>query len=65
MANQGGVFPEGVFDMKTIIYAILWVIVAPFWWFVMIADNLLYKLYSHIVIELLKSRLKSNDKEEL
>lgn len=66
MVNKGGVFPEGVFGigMKTIIYAILWVIVAPFWWLVMIADNVLYELYSHIVIELLKSRLKSNDKEE-
>ena len=32
MVNKGGVFPEGVFGigMKTIIYAILWVIVAPF-----------------------------------
>lgn len=52
-------------SMKTIIYAILWVIVAPFWWLVMIADNVLCKLYSHIVIELLKSRLESNDKEDV
>lgn len=51
--------------MKTIVYAILWVIVAPFWWLAMIVDNVLYRLYSHIVIELLKSKLKSNDKEEL
>ena len=50
--------------MKTIVYAILLIIVAPYWWLAMLVENVLYKLYSHIVIELLKSRLKSNDEEE-
>lgn len=50
--------------MKTIIYAILWVIIAPFSWLAMLVDNTLFRLYSHIAIELLSSRLKSNDKEE-
>jgi hypothetical protein len=50
--------------MKTIIYAILFVIVAPFWWFVMQLDNVLSKLYVHIYIKLMECRLKSNDKQE-
>lgn len=50
--------------MKTIIYAILFVIVTPFWWFVMQIDNALSRLYSHISIKLMESRLESNDKNE-
>lgn len=50
--------------MKTIIYAILFVIVAPFWWFVMQLDNLLSKLYVHIWVKLMECRLKSNDENE-
>lgn len=40
--------------MKTIIYAILYVIVTPFWWFVMQIDNALSKLYMHISIKFLE-----------
>ena len=50
-------------SMKTIIYAILYVIVTPFWWFVMQIDNALSKLYMHISIKFLESRMKSNDNE--
>ena len=50
--------------MKMIIYAILFVIVAPFWWFVMQFDNVLSKLYMHISLKLVDSRMKSNDKNE-
>ena len=50
--------------MKTIIYAILYVIVTPFWWFVMQFDNVLSKLYMHISIKLMESRIVSNDKNE-
>ena len=50
--------------MKTIIYAILYVIVTPFWWFVMQFDNVLSKLYMHISIKLMESRIESNDKNE-
>ena len=39
--------------METIIYAILYVIVTPFWWFVMQIDNALSKLYMHISIKFL------------
>ena len=51
-------------SMKTIIYAILYVIVTPFWWFVMQIDNALSKLYMHISIKFLESRMKSNDNNE-
>lgn len=51
-------------SMKTIIYAILYVIVTPFWWCVMQIDNALSKLYMHISIKFLESRMKSNDNEE-
>ena len=44
--------------MKKIIYAILYVIVTPFWWFVMILDNLLSKLYMHISLKFLECRMK-------
>ena len=50
--------------MKTIIYAILFVIVAPFWWFVMQLDNVLSKLYMHIWVKMMECRLKSNDNDE-
>ena len=50
--------------MKTIIYAILYIIVTPFWWFVMQIDNALSKLYMHISVRLMECRMKSNDKEE-
>ena len=50
--------------MKTIIYAILFVIVTPFWWFVMQLDNVLSKLYMHISVKLMECRLKSNDNDE-
>lgn len=50
--------------MKTILYTILYVIVTPFWWFVMQIDNALSKLYMHISIKFLESRMKANDKEE-
>ena len=50
--------------MKAIIYAILFVIVTPFWWFVMQLDNVLSKLYMHISIKLMESRIESNDKNE-
>jgi hypothetical protein len=36
-------------SMKTIIYAILYVIVTPFWWFFMQIDHALSKLYMHSV----------------
>ena len=49
--------------MKAIIYAILFVIVKPFWWFVMQLDNVLSKLYMHISIKFLESRMKSNEEE--
>ena len=50
--------------MKAIIYAILFVIVAPFWWFVMQLDNVLSKLYVHIWVKMMECRLKSNDNDE-
>ena len=50
--------------MKTILYTILYVIVTPFWWFVMQIDNALLKLYMHMSIKFLESRMKSNDNEE-
>lgn len=51
-------------SMKTIIYAILYVIVTPFWWFVMQLDNVLSKLYMHISIKLMECRMNTNDKQE-
>ena len=50
--------------MKAIIYAILFVIVTPFWWFVMQLDNVLSKLYMHISVKMMEGRLKSNDNDE-
>ena len=50
--------------MKAIIYAILFVIATPFWWFVMQLDNVLSKLYIHIWVKLMECRLKSNDNDE-
>lgn len=49
--------------MKTIIYAILYVIVTPFWWFVMQIDNALSKLYMHISVKLMECRMNTNDKQ--
>jgi hypothetical protein len=43
--------------MKTILYAILYVIVTPFWWFVMQIDNALSKMYMHISISLAADRI--------
>ena len=50
--------------MKAIIYAILFVIVTPFWWFFMQINNALSQLYMHISLKLVESRMKSNDKNE-
>ena len=50
--------------MKTIIYAILFLVVAPFWWLITQIDNGLSKVYMHISIKLLECRMKSDDKEE-
>ena len=47
--------------MKTIIYAILYVIVTPSWWFVMQLDNLLSKLYMHISLKILECRMKQKE----
>lgn len=49
--------------MKTIIYAILYVIVTPFWWFVMQIDNVLSKLYMHISIKFMESSWQDDTKE--
>jgi hypothetical protein len=50
--------------MKAIIYAILFVIVTPFWWFIMQLDNVLSKLYVQISVKMMECRLKSNDENE-
>lgn len=55
---------KGGKDMKTIIYAILFVIVAPFWWLIMQIDSVVTKLYMHISIKLMECRLNSNDNDE-
>ena len=63
MRSIKNIYQQGEY-METIIYAILYVIVTPFWWFVMQIDNALSKLYMHISIKFLESRMKSNNEEE-
>ena len=47
--------------MKTMLYAILYVIVTPFWWFIMQLDNVFSKMYMHISVKLVECRMKANE----
>ena len=51
-------------NMKTILYGILFIFVAPFWWMITQADSVISKLYMHISIKLMECRLRSNNENE-